>query len=171
MADLGQFILMAALGLAVYSVFALVIGVNRRLPELVNSGRSAAWVTIGLTIGAFLLMEYLLVAQDFSVYYVYKQTAIGQPIFYPVTNFEYAAQIAKEWNTEDEFSGYCGFVTAFDIDAAYASKFDVQNVGGFEHNELWIPAEELAEFCLHIVGRIEILASFYGEKYVGERKY
>ncbi len=76
---------MAALGLAVYSVFALVIGVNRRLPELVNSGRSAAWVTIGLTIGAFFIMEYLLIVQDFSVYYVYKQTAIGQPIFYTIT--------------------------------------------------------------------------------------
>ena len=83
-------------------------------------------------------------------------------------NFEYAAQIAKEWNTPDEFSGYCGFVTAFDVDSDYAAQFDVQNVGGFEHNELWIPAEEFAEFNQHIVGRIEVLAAFYGEKYVGD---
>lgn len=106
-----------------------------------------------------------------SDYKAYPPRLIGQPIFYPVTNFEYAAQIAEEWNTPSEFSGYCGFVTAFDIDADYVSKFDVQNVGGFEHNELWIPAEELPKFNAHIVGKIEVLASFYGEKYVGERKY
>jgi hypothetical protein len=67
-----------------------------------------------------------------------------------------------------EFSGYCGFVTAFEVDADYASKFDVQNVGGFEHNELWVPAEELTEFNQHIVGKIEVLAAFYGKKYIGE---
>jgi hypothetical protein len=98
----------------------------------------------------------------------YPSRLTWQPIFYPVMNFEYAAQIAKDWNSKDEFSGYCGFVTAFDIDADYVSKFEVQNVGGFEHNELWVPAEELAEFCQHIIGKIEILASFYGEKYDGD---
>jgi hypothetical protein len=85
-------------------------------------------------------------------------------------NFEYAAQIAQDWNMSDEFSGYCGFVTAFDIDADYVSKYAVQNVGGFEHNELWVPTEELAEFNQHIVGKIEVLKAFYGEKYVGERR-
>ena len=38
-----------------------------------------------------------------------------QPIFYPVLNQQYAEQIALDWNTKDEFSGYCGIVTAFDI--------------------------------------------------------
>lgn len=104
-----------------------------------------------------------------SDYKAYPPRLFWQPIFYPVMNFEYAAQIAKEWNTPSEFSGYCGFVTAFDIDADYVSKFDVQNVGGFEHNELWVPAEELAEFNTHIVGRIEVLKAFYGDKYVGEK--
>ncbi|AEB80270.1 Hypothetical protein Dalk_0002_AVC [Desulfatibacillum aliphaticivorans] len=28
-----------------------------------------------------------------------------QPIFYPVLNFEYAAQIARNWNTKDKNSG------------------------------------------------------------------
>ncbi len=42
-----------------------------------------------------------------------------QPIFYPVMNQEYAEQIAKEWNTPDEFSGYCGIVTAFDVNSDY----------------------------------------------------
>ncbi len=100
-----------------------------------------------------------------SGYKTYPPRLTWQPIFYPVMNFEYAAQIAKEWNAEDEFSGYCGFVTAFDIDAEYVSKFEVQNVGGFEHNELWVPAEELEEFCNHFTGKIEVLESFYGERY------
>ncbi|MBL7818079.1 MAG: hypothetical protein JNL70_23925 [Saprospiraceae bacterium] len=106
-----------------------------------------------------------------SGFKVYPPRLDGQPIFYPIMNFDYAAQIAKEWNAPDAFSGYCGFVTAFDIDADYVSKFEVQNVGGFEHNELWIPAEELAVFNTHIVGNIEVLAAFYGDKYVGEKIY
>ena len=100
-----------------------------------------------------------------SGYKAYPPRLTWQPIFYPVMNFEYAAQIAKEWNAEDEFSGYCGFVTAFDIDAEYVSKFEVQNVGGFEHNELWVPTEELEEFCNHFTGKIEVLESFYRERY------
>jgi len=49
-----------------------------------------------------------------------------QPIFYPVLNQPYAEQIAFEWNTEDEFSGYVGYVTAFDLKEDYLSKYPVQ---------------------------------------------
>jgi hypothetical protein len=91
-----------------------------------------------------------------------------QPIFYPVLNFQYAAQIAGEWNAPDKFSGYVGFVTEFDIDADYVSKFNVENVGSFEHNELWVPSEELVEFNNHIVGHIQVSKAFYGSKYLGK---
>ncbi len=90
-----------------------------------------------------------------------------QPIFYPVLNEAYAAQIANDWNTKDAFSGYCGFVTQFEVDATYLSKFKVENVGGAMHNELWVPSEELAEFNQHIVKPIQLIDAFYGEKYVG----
>jgi hypothetical protein len=33
-----------------------------------------------------------------------------QPFFYPVTNAEYATQIARDWNTKDEASGWTGYV-------------------------------------------------------------
>jgi hypothetical protein len=33
-------------------------------------------------------------------------------------------------------------------------------VGGREHTELWIPAEELEEFNQHIVGKIEVTQRF-----------
>ena len=83
-----------------------------------------------------------------------------QPIFYPVTNEEYAAQIARDWNTKDKASGFAGFVTRFDVDAAFASKYERKVVGGSVHEELWVPAEELDDFNRHIVGRIEVAQTF-----------
>jgi hypothetical protein len=88
-----------------------------------------------------------------------------QPIFYPVMNEAYAAQIALEWNTKDEFSGYAGYVTAFDLPEDYLKQFPIQNVGGEMHNELWIPAEQLEEFNNQILGKIRLVNSFYGDKY------
>lgn len=84
-----------------------------------------------------------------------------QPIFYPVTNEQYATQIARDWNTKH--GSRRGFVTRFDVDAAYAGRFERQVVGGREHEELWVPAEQLDEFNRHIVGAIEVIAEFKGE--------
>jgi hypothetical protein len=80
-----------------------------------------------------------------------------QPIFYPVMNEEYAIQIARDWNLPASGSG---FVTKFAVRKEYASKFEIQNVGGDIHNELWVPAEELEEFNSNIVGHIEITREF-----------
>ncbi|MDR2954316.1 MAG: hypothetical protein LBV43_04470 [Prevotella sp.] len=88
-----------------------------------------------------------------------------QPIFYPVLNQEYAEQIAEKWNTNDEFSGYCGIVTKFDLPTDYLQKYEVHNVGGFIHNELWVPAEDLDEFNSQIIGSIEIVKVFFGEDF------
>jgi hypothetical protein len=89
-----------------------------------------------------------------------------QPIFYPVMNEAYAAQIAEQWNTADEFSGYAGYVLAFDVPETILQKYPVQNVGGEIHNELWIPAAELEEFNAQIIGEIRLIQSFYGAKYL-----
>lgn len=83
-----------------------------------------------------------------------------QPIFYPVLNQQYAEQIALEWNTEDEFSGFAGHVLAFDLPEQYIQQFPVQNVGGDIHNELWVPAEQLEEFNDKIIGEIRLIKSF-----------
>lgn len=80
-----------------------------------------------------------------------------QPIFYPVLNEKYAREIAEKWNKKSADSGYAGYVTAFEIDDEYASKFDVQTVGAGYHQELWVPAEELEEFNRHIIGRIQVV--------------
>lgn len=90
-----------------------------------------------------------------------------QPIFYPVLNRDYAAQIAREWNTKDEASDYVGIVTRFEVDAEYASQFERKVVGNSTHEELWVPAEDLEEFNAHIAGDIEVIEVFYGDKYEG----
>jgi hypothetical protein len=81
----------------------------------------------------------------------------GQPIFYPVLNEQYATQIAREWNVPQ--SG-AGFVTRFAVDAEFAARYEVRQVGGVVHRELWVPAHELDTFNRNIVGVIEVIASF-----------
>ena len=88
-----------------------------------------------------------------------------QPIFYPVMNQAYAEQIALEWNTKDAFSGYAGYVTAFDLAEDYLQQFAVQNVGGEIHNELWVAADQLEEFNNNIIGEIRLVQSFFGDKF------
>jgi hypothetical protein len=83
-----------------------------------------------------------------------------QPIFYPVLTEEYAEQIAREWNTKDPVSGFVGYVTRFKIDKAFLGRYEVQQVGGKQHLEYWIPAEELEEFNRHIVGKIKVIREF-----------
>ncbi|GEM_PF-224593 len=91
-----------------------------------------------------------------------------QPIFYPVLNKKYACQIAREWNTQSP-PDYAGFVTEFDVDDEYISKFEVKTVGAFVHKELWIPAEELEDFNRHIIGKIQVIESYYGSNYKGSK--
>jgi hypothetical protein len=82
-----------------------------------------------------------------------------QPIFYPVTNEDYAVQIARDWNckfNEDKK----GYVTRFFLDGGYLARFDRKIVGGKMHEELWVPAEQLEEFNSNIVGEIEVTRCF-----------
>jgi len=81
----------------------------------------------------------------------------GQPIFYPVTNEEYATQIARDWNVRE--SG-AGFVTRFQVRAEFANRYPVQKAGRAIHTELWVPADELPAFNSNIVGLIEVIAKF-----------
>ena len=93
-------------------------------------------------------------------YRAFPPRLFWQPIFYPVTNEEYAIQIARDWNTKDPGNGSVGYVTSFALPTEYLARYPVQQVGGREHRELWVPAEELAEFNAQIVGRIEVIHEF-----------
>jgi hypothetical protein len=104
-----------------------------------------------------------------SKFLVFPPRLPSQPIFYPVLNLDYGIQIAKDWNTADPNSGFAGFVTQFDVEDTYISQFEIQIVGSSQvHQELWIPAENLAEFNRHILGAIEIVAAYYGDRFTAE---
>ena len=80
-----------------------------------------------------------------------------QPIFYPVVQEAYATKIAKEWNVRSSGSGY---VTRFAVDAEYVGSLELRQVGGREHAEYWVPAEQLEDFNDHIIGTIEVVAEY-----------
>jgi hypothetical protein len=81
-----------------------------------------------------------------------------QPIFYPVLNEDYAVQIARDWNVPASGAGYA---TRFHVRSEIADRYPVQTVGGAQHQELWVPAEELAAFNDAIVGLIEVIAEYH----------
>ncbi|MDX1934825.1 MAG: hypothetical protein SFU56_19680 [Capsulimonadales bacterium] len=83
-----------------------------------------------------------------------------QPLFYPVLNEAYATQIARDWNTKDAFSGYAGYVLRFAVRADFLAHYPVRTVGASEHQEYWVPAEDLPAFNAALVGRIEVIARF-----------
>jgi hypothetical protein len=80
-----------------------------------------------------------------------------QPIFYPVTNEQYAIEIARDWNVRASGEGY---VTRFRVKKAFMDRYPVQQVGGAHHTEWWVPAEELEALNEQIVGPIEPIWRF-----------
>ncbi|MEQ1615153.1 MAG: ADP-ribosylation/crystallin J1 [Hyphomicrobiaceae bacterium] len=80
-----------------------------------------------------------------------------QPIFYPVLSEAYAIKIARDWNVPASGKGY---VTRFDVMKSFLDRYKVQQAGGRDILEYWIPAEDLPAFNLAIVGEIEVTAEF-----------
>ena len=81
----------------------------------------------------------------------------GQPIFYPVTNEKYAAEIATKWNIKDSGVGY---VTCFKVKKCFMDKYEVHIVGGLYHAEWWVPADDLEALNENIVGEIEVIGEY-----------
>jgi len=81
-----------------------------------------------------------------------------QPIFYPVLTEAYAVKIARDWNMPSSGSGY---VTRFAVAKSYLDAYRVEEAGGAEHLQYWIPAEDLPAFNAAIVGTIELIAEFH----------
>lgn len=76
-------------------------------------------------------------------------------------NESYATQIAHDWNAKHN-RDKVGYVTRFHVRTDFLRRYEVQVVGGSEHAEYWIPAEELEEFNRNIVGEIEVIAEYRG---------
>ena len=80
-----------------------------------------------------------------------------QPIFYPVTNEDYAREITIKWNVPQSGVGY---VTRFLVKKSFMERYQVHKVGGGTHTEWWIPAEDLDELNENIVGLIEVIGEY-----------
>jgi alpha-mannosidase len=80
-----------------------------------------------------------------------------QPIFYLVLTEAYAVKIAWDWNVTASGAEY---VTRFSVRRSLVARYPVQNAGGSQHQEFWIPAEDSPELNENIVGAIEITAAF-----------
>jgi hypothetical protein len=74
-----------------------------------------------------------------------------------VLNEDYAIRIARDWNVPACGAGY---VTRFEADSEFLTRYPVRQADGKTILELWVPAEELAEFNDHIVGTIEVVHEF-----------
>lgn len=81
----------------------------------------------------------------------------GQPIFYPVTNEQYAREITTKWNIPADGVGY---VLKFEVARSFMAQYEIQKVGAAHHTEWWIPAEGLEALNDHIVGKIELIGEY-----------
>jgi tetratricopeptide (TPR) repeat protein len=88
-----------------------------------------------------------------------------QPIFYPVLDLEYARQTASGWNAKN--GQLAGYVTQFKVEDDYIDQFEEHTVGGSQHQELWIPTEEIEEFNRHITGHIKVVEAHFGNAFQG----
>ena len=79
-----------------------------------------------------------------------------QPIFYPVTNEQYAIEV-NNWNVKSKGIGY---VTKFEVRAGFVERYSIETVGAKHHTEWWIPAEDLEELNDNIVGLIQVIGTY-----------
>ena len=86
-----------------------------------------------------------------------------RPFFYPVLTEPYATQIARDWNTKDESSGFVGYVLRFMVRSDILKRYEIHMVGSAEHREYWIPREDLEALNDNIVGNIEVISEFRRE--------
>lgn len=87
MAQLGLYLLLAALVVATYTACAAVVGHHRRSHRLLVSARYGAFAVFGILSSASLALIYLFVTNDYSVKYVQHYSDRSMPLFYKVTSF------------------------------------------------------------------------------------
>lgn len=84
---------------------------------------------------------------------------VRQRYFYPMLHESFAHRVAQDWNVRNSGVGY---VTRFKVRRTFLEHYPVYIVGGPEHKEYRIEAEQLAMLNENIVGRIEVIG-VYGE--------
>lgn len=83
-----------------------------------------------------------------------------QRYFYPMLHESFAHKIASQWNVQQSGVGY---VLKFKVRKQYLDKLPIYIVGGPEHKEYRIAAQDIEELNDNIVGTIEVLATYHSE--------
>jgi hypothetical protein len=89
------------------------------------------------------------------------------PAFSPVAAFDDARRVAELSKTQDKRSGFAGFVIRFEVADDYVERLAARAShsppgGGFQ-----VPPGELENLNSHLVGRIEVVRRYFGERYAG----
>ncbi len=85
MPNIGYVAVTLALALALYAAVVAVVGAQRRLPELVDSAKNAAFGVAGFLTTAVFVIEYLLITGHYQTKYVYETSNRAAPLFYRMT--------------------------------------------------------------------------------------
>jgi hypothetical protein len=83
-----------------------------------------------------------------------------QPIFYPVLSEQYATQIARDWNTKDESSGFVGYVLRFMVRTDFLNGFQTHTLGSSEHQEYWVLPKTWRNSTRILSGLLRLSPSF-----------
>lgn len=84
-----------------------------------------------------------------------------QPIFRPVLDETFAAQLARDWNAAHT-SYRRGYVVRFTVSTAFMRAYENKAAGVRGHEEYWIPPEDLSLLNAAIQGQIAIAGTFAG---------
>ncbi len=103
MSNFGSFSLILALSLALYSLFASVLGAYVKQHRVVRSAERAALASCLSIALSLLSLVYLLIVSDFSVTHVANSTNRNLPFFY---------KVAALWGAHDGSMLFWVFVTA-----------------------------------------------------------
>ncbi len=84
MNQIGYIALLVGFVMAVYAVVALSLGAWRGYPELIKSGRRAAWTVVGLVGLGVVCLQYALLTSDFSLRYVVEVSSSEMEWWYKI---------------------------------------------------------------------------------------
>jgi hypothetical protein len=87
--------------------------------------------------------------------------------FCPMLAFDDARRVAEQSNTKDRKSGFAGFVTRFEVADDYVRRLEPGAPGGRWTRGFRVPLSELENFNRHIIGTIEIVRRYFGERFAG----
>jgi cytochrome c-type biogenesis protein CcmF len=84
MNQIGYVALLVGAVMSAYAVIALSVGALRRYPQLVKSGRYAAWAVVGLVGVGVICVQYALLTSDFSLRYVVEVSSREMEWWYKI---------------------------------------------------------------------------------------